>query len=584
MSRFALPVEYFSFDLKFSGSKLRNAALHGEHKAFEECLERNPVEAEWVISSLFYILGLVTRKVRTISEITPTLKLLLRYSGKTRLFYSNWTPYHVICLATGDQHELLELIIEEFGASLIDATNSDLLTPLICAVQRTNFKCVEKLIAHGADVKCQGFMGVSVDPLIDSIANFHYNSNGSYEVMMDIFDVLLNSGVDVNRTCNLNWRTPIMHAAEMGITKCIQRLIQKGARLDSVDKFGHTVWTLAALKGGVEVLKLLLEDGGIDKNSMDNNGFSLLYWAVRGGNIQTVTYLLDLGVKITTNRSQESVQLCRICGTNLSCYIINGRQRSIDPYMEAIRLNMLEVLKLMDEYGCQLYKSVDTLNYAIHINSVKVIDYLLCKHKYSLNDEYFERFFGRDWMTLNQTLLLKACRTASEQVVQLLLEHGADPNQMGCVQGITVNSTIIEAIHKRHVGTIALFIRSGLKVNIRSYHRHVGSVLPFEAAVYTDHIYAAKMLLFTGSSCGVHSLNNNHKLKTGTTNELKELLKEWNVHKNNVIPLQQRCRMAILNHLSPQADKKISELPLPQILVKYLTIPELDDIINVDVF
>ena len=246
--------------------------------------------------------------------------------------------------------------------------------------------------------------------------------------------------------------------------------------------------------------------------------------------------------------------------------------------MEAIKLNMLEVVKLMDEYGCQSLKSTDTLNYAIHMNSYDVVNYLLCKYKYPLNDEYLEKFSWRDWMTLNQTLLLKACRTASEQVVKLLLEHGAEPNKLGCIDGITVNSAIIQAIHKRYVGTIALFIRSGLNVNIRSYHRHVGSVLPFEAAVYTDHIYAAKMLLFSKSSCGVHSLKNNHKLKTGTTNELKELLKEWNVHKNNVIPLQQRCRMAILNHLCPQADKKISELPLPPILFEYLTIPELDDI------
>ena len=579
MPGFALPEEYFSFDLTFPGLKLRNALLNGEHKAFEECLKRNPVEEKWVLSSLCYILGLVTSKDRTISEITPTLKILLRYSAKTRLFYSNWTPYHVICLATGDQHELLELLMEKFKAWWINVRNSKCLTPLMCAVNKTNIKCVKKLIANGADVNCQGLTGVSKDPLIDSIANFHNNSPGSYEVMMDIFDVLLESGVNVNRPCYVNWRTPIMYAAELGITKCVQRLIQKGARLDSTDIYDYTVWTLAAMKGGVEVLKLLLEDGGIDKNSIDNNGFSILYWAVKGGNIQTVSYLLNLGVTITTVNSQACVQSCMICRTNLSCYSINERQRSIDPYMEAIKSNMLEVVKLMDEYECQLYKSTDTLNYAIHMNSFDVVNYLLCKYKYPLNDEYLERFDRRDRMTFHQTILLKACRTASEQVGILLLEHGADPNKMCCIDGITFNSAIIiQAIHKRHVGTIALFIRSGLNVNIRSYHPHIGSVLPFEAAVYTGHIFAAKMLLFSGSSCGVHSLKNNHMLKTGITDELKELLNERNAHKNNVIPLKQRCRMVILNHLSPQADKKISELSLPPKLVEYLTIPELDDI------
>ena len=135
MPGFALPEEYFSYDLTFPGSKLRNALLKGEHKAFEEYLESNHVKGKWVLSSLCYILGLVTEKDQTISEITPTLKILLRCSAKTRLFYYDWTPYHVICLAKGDQHELLELLMEEFEAWWINVTNSKCLTPLICAVK-----------------------------------------------------------------------------------------------------------------------------------------------------------------------------------------------------------------------------------------------------------------------------------------------------------------------------------------------------------------------------------------------------------------------------------------------------------------
>ena len=76
-------------------------------------------------------------------------------------------------------------------------------------------------------------------------------------------------------------------------------------------------------------------------------------------------------------------------------------------------------------------------------------------------------------------ILLKACRAASEQVLRLLLEHGADPNQMGCIQGITINRAIIQAIHKRHAETTPLFIRSELNVNIKAYYPHIGCALPF---------------------------------------------------------------------------------------------------------
>ena len=564
----------------FNGLKLRTALLHGKHDEFKAFLESNPVDANWVINSLRYILKLVTNKDRTISEITPTLRILLQYGVKRSLsqqFYSNWTPYHVICVASGDHHELLGLVNEELGASLINAKNCYCITPLIYAVKKANLKCVRKLIVDGADVNCRALISGSINPLIDSIHNLHFNEfDSSYKTMMDVFDLLLDSGVDVNKPCHLLLRTPVMYAAAWGMTKCVQKLIQKGAELYATDSAVHNAWTLAAWKGGVEVLKCLLEDGGIDKNSIDKRGYSVLHWAVTGRNIPTVRYLLNLGITITTDIPQ-SVDSCKSCGKTLSCYYRTGRNPSTKAYMEAIQLNMLELVKLMDEHGCHLYQSTDSLNYAIHCNSVEVVDYLLCKHKYRINDEYIECYDRNEW-AFHQTFLMKACHEKSVQVATLLLKHGADPNIMGCIR--RWHSTINMAIHKRHVEIIALFLRVGLNVNLKSNHPLIGCVLPFEAAVYEEHIYAVEMLLLSGCACGVHSLDNNHVLKDGVTHELQERLKKWNVHKNNVIPLQQRCRMVILNHLCPQADKKILELPIPTTLIKYLSIPELDDVIK----
>ena len=151
---------------------------------------------------------------------------------------------------------------------------------------------------------------------------------------------------------------------------------------------------------------------------MDNNGLNILYWAVKGRNIQTVSYLLNLGVTITTYKLQEDVEPCEICGTHLSCYDIGGRQQSTDPYMKAVRLNMLDVMKLMDAYGCQSVKSTCTLNYAIHMENVEAVDYLLCKHKHPLNNEYIER--DDMWKQgVNQTPLMKSCRADIVQVAKL---------------------------------------------------------------------------------------------------------------------------------------------------------------------
>ena len=166
-------------------------------------------------------------------------------------------------------------------------------------------------------------------------------------------------------------------------------------------------------------------------------------------------------------------------------------------------------------------------------------------------------------------------------MIKLLLKHGADDDVTEIYCAEKHPSTINVAIFNLHVEVIACFIRGGVNVNTRSYYPCMGMMLPFEAAVEINHVCAAEMPLVTGCSHGVLSLDrNNHKLKENINSKMQDLLKKWNVHNNAVLPLLQRCRMIIPNHLSLQADKKITELSLPLGLIKYLSIPELDDIFN----
>ena len=142
------------------------------------------------------------------------------------------------------------------------------------------------------------------------------------------------------------------------------------------------------------------------------------------------------------------------------------------------------------------------------------------------------------------------------------------------------------AIRSVHVRLIALLICNGADVNFRSYVYKYGDVLPFEAALLRDYrfdlgvFYVVEMLLVSGCSCGVFSLEEDHKFKTRYIDcEIKNLMMKWNVQENNVKPLMQQCRRVILKHLSPRASKMIEKLPLPQCVIKYLSIPELDDIV-----
>ena len=576
---------------------LRASFRQGKHDALIAYLESSPVvPPNWFAESLRPGLILVSNKKKTVSDVTPTMALLLKYAAKrnsAQPFFGEKTPYHVVCLGEDDPHEILVWMIKELGLPLINAQDDLGRTALMCAVQNAHIKCVEELIANGADVNLM-MSGervvtplqrykyrllfskkptIMVSPLIDSISLLHPTSLCSSNVMMEIFDLLLERGADINTRCPEYKRTPLMHAAIVDNVYCVKKLIEKGADIFETDLYDYTTWMLASNKGSVNVLKWLIEDNGLDKDSVDKKGCSVLCWAVRGMNIDAVRYLLSLGVSTAKYTPQEKVQPCLHCARKLP-YVHVG-DYNLHPCMEAITSNKVDMIKLLEEHGCQLYKHLYALSYAVRTNSVEVVKYFLSKYRYQLNSEYMG---GELRWNPHTTLLAEGCQTKFVKVVKLLLEQGADPNVNNSVK--TCSSAINVAIFKRHVEVIARFIRGGVYVNAKSFYPGIGAVLPFEAAVWHHHSYAAQMLLVSGSSFGVFSLPKEHKCKVDVAPDLQELLEEWDVQKNNVLPLQQRCRMVILNHLSPQADQKIKELPLPQLLIKYLSIPELDDIIE----
>ena len=543
---------------------LHQSFMHGEHDSLKEHLENNP-EHQNFYRSLEQGIELVTSGRRTMSEVAPTLIILLQNGAKWAydhlLLPGMKTPYHVICRSTGDHQELLELMIKELWLTSVNVKDDNECTALIYAVRNANIRCVKWLITNEADVNvingkrnvADMLTGVA---LIDAIQLMHANSPHSYKTMMGIFDLLLDSGADVNQPCIYQNRTPIMYAAALGNVICVKKLIQEGAEVDYTDKTGQTSWTLAARAGSVDVLKCLLEDNGIDKNSIDAAGLSILYWAVGSGNIEAVRYLLKQGVTMTSlapQAPQDCVEACADCGTNPSCHHLDATQRKTNPYVLAIRCNMSDVVRLMDEYGCEMGKSPGILSHAIRNDSVDVVEYLLCNYKYPFNcgykDKYDELNFNHQafltdaYVTYYQTY----SETASVGAIKLLLEHGTGIYTTCSAEKCP--GIINAAMYEDNVEVLACFIRGGVTMNTKAYYpdesstsglADIGVVLPFEAAVWDDHIYVVEMFLVSGCSRGIHSWNNNHTLKANI----------------------------------------ITELPLPPQIIKYLSIPELDDIVE----
>ena len=220
---------------------LRASFKHGEHEAFKEHLENIPVQQNFD-GSLAQGIELVLSKTKTVSDVAPTLMILLQNGAKWRSddpqrSVSVTTPYHVICSGTGDHHELLELMIKELGQLLVNAYDDNGYTALMCAVQNANIKCVEILIANGADVNIiknneifpynpthmiTKLIPHPVSPLIDSINLLQPNCPHSRDTMMGIVDLLLDSGADVN-CFDLCCTTPMETAAAVGNVSCVKK-------------------------------------------------------------------------------------------------------------------------------------------------------------------------------------------------------------------------------------------------------------------------------------------------------------------------------------------------------------------------
>ena len=553
---------------------LDTCVLDADHKTLEEYLGTNPVQQSDLDGCLLRGLQIVQRKQRELSHVAPALKILLQFGAKWKsddLLNEQKTPYHIICESPGDHHQLLDLMINLSQQTIIDQQDSHRHTAMMYAVKNSNINCLKSLIIRDADVT----IGIDVKmfyfrpyidlwtPIMEAI--WKLSCNHTSTTMYDSFELLLDAEVDQNKYHFRSCANYIICSIVAGNNYCINKLIKKGAPLNGIFCNNINVWPMVARKGNVELLKCMI-NRGIDKDSIDQDGYSILWYVVHSGNIEAVRYLLDIGVTIPTYAPEEREIPCEQCGENRLLIDTDGKQEGRDPCMKAIRRDQLEIVKLLDEYGSKICKSFHALRSAVQLGSVDVASYLLNTYSYPLNMEYN---FKNSCKSIH-TLLTEPVFGFWAQITKLLLDHGADPAKQMCAA--TSSNAIMTAIKYDNLEVIAQYIRSGVDINLKSWDSEYGRVLsPFEASLLHDSHYVAEMLLISGCSGGVFS-----NLTLRAKPELQKLMKEWKVFDNNVIPLKQRCRCVILNHLSPRADLKIKKLPLPGCLIKFLGIPELD--------
>ena len=549
---------------------LETCVLNADHKALEQHLVNNQVPQSDLNRCLLRGIQIVQQNERELSQMAEKLTILLQFGAKWNnyvLLPKQKTPYHTICKSPGDHHELLDLMIKSSKRTLMKRRDRNRHTALNYAVLNANINCLRCLIKNGANTN----IGVASEPCsIIKHAIFQKKQAEHLSVIRsDIFDLLVNIAVRKNRNHFMECPEYLLCAVRARNVYCIYKLIEMGAPLKTITDDGFYVWTSVARMGDVKLLKCLF-DHGIDKDSKDQDGVSILGHVVASGNIEAVRYVLDQGADIPVYTSEAYKKQCEQCNKKSVILRVDSKQIYQDPCLIAIHNEFWEIAMLLDERGSQSGKSLYALSCAVVEGHVSMVSYLLNKYTYPLNTEYFTNHSCEHVFTV----LTESLFEPTVEITKLLLDHGADPVKPKC-STTSPNAIMAGIFCSASLDIIAQFIRNGVNINFRSWNCRFKNILsPFEASVMFDREDVSLMLLISGSSRGVF-----HNSKFKAKPKLEKMMKEWNLYDNNVIPLKQRCRLVILNHLSPQADKKIKKLLLPTCLIKFLGIPELEDIV-----
>ena len=401
-------------------------------------------------------------------------------------------------------------------------------------------------------------------------------SPGDHHELLDLMIKLYpRTSID---TQDCDYGTALLYAALKANIKCFECLIANGANVNIGGGYKYSfvlpAWAAVAHLGNIDMLRYMFNHG-FNKDSTDPGGRSVLWWVVHSGKVEAVRHLLALGVAIPSVAPDMHEIPSEQCEENrLITHVQDTKLEQRDPCEIAIINNNLEIVKLLEECGSRSCQSFSALKLAVLHSSVDVVSYLLNKYTYPLNMEYIINC-SNDGILFEEPIFV--CRN---QITKLLHDHGADPAKPLCA---AINAyDIMRSIEYGHSKVFAQYIRSGVNINFMSYDCIYGNVLLFEFSILRGYHDVTEMLLISGCSRGVFSLDNHHRFKNNLTPEVEKLMKDWKVQENNVTPLQQRCRSVILNQLSPRADKKIKKLPLPGCVIKFLGIPELDAITDTD--
>jgi len=169
-------------------------------------------------------------------------------------------------------------------------------TPLYMASQKGYKNVCELLFSAGADVNLKGVVGAPLHAAARS---------GNYETVKFLF----NKGAKVNVRDD-RWRTPLCEAVSSNKPSkdIVWFLVENGAKVEVKDKSGNSPLLSSLSNGACEIAEFLLQKGAtLDPEYHNEDGFTLIHAASRGGCYNFVSALIDKGADVNSQTTELQI-------------------------------------------------------------------------------------------------------------------------------------------------------------------------------------------------------------------------------------------------------------------------------------
>ncbi|KAF1377100.1 hypothetical protein PFLUV_G00218420 [Perca fluviatilis] len=296
-------------------------------------------------------------------------------------------------------------------------------TPLFVAVSNKQLRCVQVLLESAADVNIQNYDKET--PLFRAC-----EQNSATMVA-----VLLNHGALVNTSCTSLGCTALHEAACRNNVEICDMLLKAGAKLELTNIYGISALFNAAQSGQPATLRFLLTHGA-DINSRAADGATPLYEATKNRHQEVVELLLShkadpnkpgktglLPLHIAAQTGNDTIVSMLVPVTSKAAVRWSGisplhlaAERNRDEVLEDLIAAGFDVNAQLSEERSKLYEDrrSSVLYFSVSNNNVDAVRSLLAAGA-DPNRDMFRP-------------LMVAARMGSMEMVELLVEHGADIN------------------------------------------------------------------------------------------------------------------------------------------------------------